>query len=86
MEMKIYSVYDSKTEAFLQPFFMQAKGQAIRAFSELANDEKHQFGKYPEDFTLFEIGLFDDQKGSIVTHSTPVSVGLAIEFVRLEQK
>lgn len=86
MEMRVYSVFDSKAEAFLQPFFMQAKGQAIRGFTELANDKNHQFGKFPEDYTLFELGIFDDQKGLIVSHQTPVSMGLAVEFVRSEQK
>lgn len=82
MLMKIYSVYDSKIEAFMQPFFMPAKGAALRAFSECVNDEKHQFGKYPGDFTLFEIGSFEDSSGTLEMWSTPISLGLGIEFLK----
>ena len=49
---KIFSVYDSKVEAYLQPFFMQTRGAAVRAITELVADPKHQFGKYPMDYTL----------------------------------
>lgn len=80
MIMKVFTVYDSKAECYLQPFFMQTKGQAIRAFSELASDEKHNFGKYPADFTLFELGMFDDAKAEFTSYNTPVSLGLALEF------
>jgi hypothetical protein len=80
MIMKVFTIYDSKAESYLQPFFMQSKGQAIRAFSELVNDEKHNFGKYPADFTLFELGVWDDSKALFTTYATPVSLGVAVEF------
>lgn len=82
MIRKVFSVYDSKVEAFLQPFFMHTKGEAIRGFTEIVNDPNHQFSKYPADYTLFELGNYDDSNGSIVTFPTPVSLGLALEFVR----
>ena len=79
---KVYSVYDSKVEAYLQPFFFPAKGAAIRAFSEIANDKSSSIGKNPEDFTLFELGSWDDSTAKIEMHSTPVSMGVALEFVK----
>jgi len=77
---KIFSIYDSKTEAFMQPFFMATKGAAIRDWTQAIADEKTPFCRHPQDFTLFEIGEWDDQKGQITTHATPVSLGVAIEF------
>jgi len=53
MIMKMFSCYDSKAEAYMQPFFMNAKGQALRAFADLVNDGQSQFSKHPEDFVLF---------------------------------
>lgn len=79
--MKIFTVYDSKSEAYLQPFFMQSKGAAVRAFSDLANDKAHTFGKHPEDYVLFEIGSYDEFTAAIVSHA-PVSLGVAVEFLR----
>ena len=82
MTLKAFTVYDSKAEAYLQPFFMQSKGQAIRAFQDLANDETHQFGKYPADFTLFEIGEYDDATALIKNHDHKINLGIALEHKR----
>lgn len=84
MILKIFSVYDCKTEAYAQPFFMKTKGEAVRGFTDVSNDKSTNIAKYPEDFTLFEIGEYDDSNGMIKPHDTPVSVGKAIEFVRSE--
>ena len=78
--MKMYCINDSKVEAFLHPFFVNAKGEAIRGFTELANDPKTNIGKYASDFTLFELGEFDNATAKFVLHSTPISIGLALEF------
>ena len=60
MLLKVFTVFDSKAEAYLQPFYGKSKGEAIRSFIEAANDKQSQIGKYPEDFTLFDLGEFDD--------------------------
>lgn len=80
MIVKIYTVYDSKGEAFLQPFYQQSKGHAVRSFTDSVNEPNHPFNKYPEDFTLFELGTFNDFNATFDLHSTPVSIGLAVEF------
>lgn len=82
MILKVYSVYDSKAEAYLSPMFFQTKGQAIRSFGEVANDSSHQIGKYPEDFTLFELGEFNDSNCKFTMYDTPYSLGLALEFIK----
>lgn len=82
MNMKIFSVYDSKVEAYMQPFFMQSKGAAIRGYTELVNDPNHSFGKYPGDFTLFELGSFDELTAKFDMYKTPVSLGVGLEFVK----
>lgn len=82
--MKMYCVYDSKVESYGRPFFMKNKGEAVRGFQEIANDPTSQICKYPEDFTLFELGSFDDQTCKFVINSTPVSIGCAVEFKRSE--
>lgn len=82
MVVKIFSIYDSKVEAFMQPFFMASKGAALRAFTELVNDKTTTISKNPEDYTLFEIGSFDDANGQVDKVITPVSLGIAIEFIK----
>jgi len=81
MILKVYTVYDSKAEAYLQPFFSQSKGVAIRSFQEAVRDEKSNISKYPEDFTLFELGEYDDANSKFNLHNTPQSLGVAVEFL-----
>ena len=78
MKVSIYSVYDSKAEAYLQPFFSQSNGTAIRAFEQAVNGET-EFSKYPADFTLFKIGEFSDESATL-TPVDPVSLGNGVEF------
>ena len=80
MNIKIFSIYDSKADCFIPPFFMHEQGMAIRAFTDCANSDDHQFSRHPEDYTLFFLGDFDDATGKITTLVTPKSLGLALEF------
>lgn len=82
MILNIFSVFDSKAEAFMSPFFMNSKGSAIRAFTEISHDKTHAFGKNPEDFTLFHLGSWNDSSASFDLLATPASLGLAIEFIK----
>lgn len=81
MILQVYSVFDSKVEAFMQPFFMASRGSAIRAFSDNVNDKSSMLSKHPGDFTLFEIAKWDDSNAKFEILPTPVSCGLAIEFI-----
>lgn len=82
MLLKVFSIYDSKAEAFLQPFFSKTKGDAIRSLTDLVNDDKHNFCKYSEDFTLFECGTWDDGSSIFNLHTAPTSV---ISFLELKK-
>ncbi len=84
MKFKIFTVFDSKAEAFNTPFFLAAKGQAVRAFEDEVNSENSEFSKHPEDYTLFCLGEYDSDTGAI----TPIkleSLGTALEHRRLDQ-
>lgn len=81
MVLQIFTVFDSKAEAFMTPFFMTSKGQAIRAFADIVNDRESQMHKHPGDYSLFHLGSFDDSNGAFKTVIPPVSLGLALEFL-----
>lgn len=80
MILKMFTVKDIKADAYLPPFFVQTKGLALRSFIDLANDPSHNFGKYPEDYCLFEIGAYDDSNASFDALTPIVSLGLALDF------
>lgn len=78
MEQLIYAIFDQKAAAYLPPFFRHADGLAIRDFAGCAVDQEHQFGRNPEDFTLYRIGCFDDETAHIEIED-PHSLGTALE-------
>lgn len=80
MKLKIYSVYDSKAKAYNSPFYLRNSGEATRGFSDVVNDGKSQISKYPEDYTLFELGEFDDEMGSIAMYDAKITLGGALQF------
>lgn len=80
MMQKVFAVYDQKSEAYMRPFFMNTKGQAIRAFADELESENSQLAKHPEDYTLFEIGSYDDSRGHLEALSAPESLGTALEL------
>lgn len=68
MKIKVFSVYDSKVSIFGQPFFDQYEQSAIRNFSDAVNDSSNpnnMWNKHPEDYSLFQIGEFDNENGKI---------------------
>lgn len=78
--VKVFTVYDSKVETYLQPFQARTKGEAIRSFADAVMDQKSQISQHPEDFTLFEIATYDDTTGVYTSLDAKISLGCAIEF------
>ncbi len=86
MEHKVFTIYDQKAQAFLPPFFLPTAAMAVRTFTNCANSDTHQFGLNPQDYTLSEIGTFDDNTALLLTHDTPIVLGSAYEFINPDRK
>lgn len=82
MKMQVFAIYDTKAGYYKQPFMMRSTGEAIRGFTDIANDNQTEIGKHPEDFGLFHLAEFDSDKGTYENKSVPVSLGLAMEYVK----
>lgn len=76
MITKMFAVYDSKAQVYGTPFCMGTIGLALRAFTDLAKDPQSTVSKYPQDFSLFQVGEYDDQLGQ-VSASVHINLGLA---------
>ena len=81
MITQIFSVFDSKTGAYLKPFHESTIPSCIRSFSEACRDPESTFSKYPEDFTLFHLGHFDDQSAIFTQFDAHVALGKALDFL-----
>lgn len=80
MILKVFSVYDSKAEAYLPPFVSQNRAVAIRSFTAAAQDSNHNFCRHAADYTLFEIAEFDDVAGQLTPLKAHVNLGCALMF------
>lgn len=83
--MKMCAIHDSKAEAWMTPLFFQATGQAIRSFADAVNQPDSEFGKHPEDYTLFLLGDFDPATGVVEVARTPVSLAVGINLATRER-
>jgi len=62
----IYAVKDLAVQAFGQPFFVRAKGEALRSFQDEVNgrgNAQSAIAAHPEDYELYELGDYDDVSG-----------------------
>lgn len=84
MKVSIFSIYDSKAEAYLQPFFAPTVGIALRRFQAAAQDVTTDFHKFAGDYTLFQIGMFDDHNGEVI-NEVNANLGNAIEIALVRE-
>lgn len=80
MELRVFTVYDSKAQAFLAPFYARTVGEAERNFMGACSDQKSQFYHHPEDFCLMEIGTFDEDSGRLRAKDGPINHGMATVY------
>jgi hypothetical protein len=73
MKKTIVAVFDKASNAFGQPIFAPAKGVALRSFTDEVNKnyENNQMYHHPDDFTLYDLGMFDDNTGHFELHDQP---------------
>lgn len=75
METKIYAIYDSVANAYMQPMYFTNDGMALRTVQQQVNNNKDSFlHKNPQDFTLYQLGEYLDDSGSLVPLETPRKV------------
>lgn len=83
--MEIFAVYDQKAQAFTTPFFDRTQETAQRAFAALVNNPESDFGRWPEDYTLFHLGSYDNETGVIRGLEPPRGIAAASTLVRVPQ-
>lgn len=79
MIQKLFAVYDSKALCFTAPYTAVNREVGLRVFYAAVNHQGSQMFAHPEDFTLFEVGEWDDETG-VLTPKQHASLGLASSF------
>lgn len=75
MKLNVYSIFDSKVQAFLPPFYMRTDGEARRATVSASMDPSQNFHVHAADYTLFCLGEFDDESGQITMLTAMRNIG-----------
>lgn len=71
---KVFTIWDEKVGAYLDPMVAVNKGEALRIMTEVVSNPDHKFNKYAQDFTLFEIGEYDEITGTLIPYKKGISV------------
>lgn len=85
MRLNVYSIYDRASGIYDRPWVAHSDQAASRSFGDISCDAEHPIGQHPEDFTLFRVGTWDDNKGELVPQ-TPEKILAAHEAVAAAQK
>lgn len=83
MKNGIFAIYDVKAERFLAPYTAVNAMVAMRMFADQVRNPESIFARYPQDFSLRQIGLYDEEKGSVESINMQ-DLGLAVQFVESE--
>lgn len=85
MKYKVFALKDSAAQAFGAPIFHPSTGALLRNFSDQVNGkggERGPLSEHPEDFELYELGMFDDADASFQLLPTPSLVSRMKDLVR----
>jgi len=69
MNVKLYSLYDAKAQLFGAPNLFQNDATAVRAMYSFAQQSGTTVHDYPDDFSVFCLGTFDDGSGHIASET-----------------
>jgi len=58
-----YSIFDTKSLVYSNPFYAPTHGAAIRIVTDAARDPNSQLSRHPADFVLYCVGSYDDSNG-----------------------
>lgn len=80
MRQYMFSIYDSKAEAYMQPFFAVEAGVAKREFGNLVADSSHPIGQHPEDYTLFVLANWNMGTGTVTPENAPLAIANGLDY------
>lgn len=71
MKQQLFAIRDDKLKAYGTPFACRTPGEAERQLKTLVNDQQTKIAQYPEDFSLWTVGYYDDETGKLEPGEKP---------------
>lgn len=69
MKKLMLSLFDEPAGVFCTPFFSHNEATALRDLDHAVKDPASQIHRSPGDFTMYELGYFDDTTAELVLTS-----------------
>lgn len=67
MKVRMYSIYDKKTQLFGFPQYCHNAAQACRMFTGVFLEPQNMMARFPEDYDIYDLGEFDDNSGTVTS-------------------
>ena len=80
IKKRIFSIYDKKAQVYFNPFYFAYKGEALRGFEEAVKDPQSPMSKFPADYSLYCLGVFNCTTGEVEGFPKPEFVSEALDF------
>lgn len=82
---KMFCFKDSKTNLYGPPITVRTRGLFIREIQEVLKQplshNSPKWAQHPKDFSLFEVGEFDENSGSVSMYDAKTNIGLVDDYV-----
>lgn len=85
MKLKVFVVRDVMAEVGQLPLYREKEAIAIRDFEMAVTNAQNPMSENPDDYVLYEIGEYDDEKMELVPMD-PKRVITGMEAVRLRRE
>lgn len=82
--MKIFSIYDSKAEAWFKPVAVENTANYKRGLEKAVQDPNSDLHAHAADFTAFEIASWDDRSGQLTVYETKINLGNCLIYKKTE--
>lgn len=86
MRMIVACIKDVAIAAFLRPFVVRHRGEAVRMFTDEVNrmDKDNPLNAHTKDFELYVLGSFDDDSGALVSVAPErIAAGVDVRLTEL---
>jgi len=77
---KLYVIFDNASGLYASPTLAVTEAEVRRNFSTIVNAEGNAISANPQDFSLYELGIFDNETGKFSLLDTPTRVMTALEL------
>lgn len=78
----VVAVRDKAMEAYMRPFFVPARGMAVRSFADEVQRaaQDNPIYMHPGDYDLYDLGSFDEETGLFVSLERPVMLARGLDY------